>query len=265
MNCPFRTATLLALFLAPMLCHAQSDLDDRFSISFGAFISEWGTETQLNSNTLGVGTIIDFEDDLGLDASDTTIRLDGYYRFNDRHRLDFSIFDLSRNASKSIQEDIQFGAVTFVIDTVIDAKSDLSVYQLAYTYSFLRREKGSLGATIGVYVADASFSLSEGNLGQSERRGITAPLPVFGLRGDYRLSDRFTLRGSAEFFALEYDDIDGSFNDLLLSVDYRMKGHMAIGLGYEYVSIDADANRSDFAGSLDWKYDGVLLFLKFDF
>ena len=265
MNRSCLATTLLVVLLAPMAAHAQTDLDDRFSISLGGFISDWGTKTRLDSDTLGLGTIIDFEDDLGLDASDTTFRVDGYFRFNDRHRLDFSVFDLSRDASKAIQEDIQFGDVTFVIDTVIDAKTDLSVYKLAYTYSFLRRDRGSLGASIGVYVADAKFNLSEQNLGQAEQRGITAPLPVFGLRGDYLLNDRFTLRGSAEFFALEYHDVDGSISDFFFSVDYQMTEHTALGLGYNYVSIDADASRSDFSGSLDWRYDGALLFLKFDF
>ena len=265
MNRSCLATTLLVVLLAPMAAHAQTDLDDRFSISLGGFISDWGTKTRLDSDTLGLGTIIDFEDDLGLDASDTTFRVDGYFRFNDRHRLDLSVFDLSRNSSKAIQKDIQFGDVTFVIDKVIDAKSDLSVYKLAYTYSFLRRDRGSLGVSAGLYVADARFNLSEQNRGQAEQRGITAPLPVFGLRGDYLLNDRFTLRGSAEFFALEYDDVDGSISDFFVSVDYQMTDHTALGLGYNYVSIDADASRTDFSGSLDWSYDGALLFLKFDF
>ena len=265
MNRSYLARTLLVVLLAPMAAHAETDLDDRFSISLGAFISDWGTNTQLNSDTLGLGTNIDFEDDLGLDASDTTFRVDGYFRFNDRHRLDLSVFDLSRNASKAIQKDIQFGDVSFVIDTVIDAKSDLSIYKLAYTYSFLRRDRGSLGVSAGLYVADAKFNLSAQNAGQAEQRGITAPLPVFGLRGDYLLNDRFTLRGSAEFFALKYDDIDGSIRDLFISVDYQINKHTALGLGYNYVSIDADATRSDFGGSLDWSYDGALLFLKLDF
>lgn len=265
MNRSYLVKMVLVVLLAPMLGHAQSDPDDRFSISLGAFISDWGTKTQLNSDALGSGTIIDFEGDLGLDASDTTFRIDGYFRFNEKHSLDFSVFDLSRTASKTIQEDIQFGDITFVIDAQVDTKSDLSVYKLAYTYSFLRREKGSLGATIGVHVADAQMRLSEQSLGRSERRGITAPLPVIGLRGEYSLSDRFTLRGSAEFFSLTYDDVDGSLSDFFVAIDYQMSRHTSVGLGYNKVTIDADTKRSDFSGSLDWSYDGALLFLKLDF
>ena len=265
MNRSCLATTALVVLLAPMLGHAQSDLDDRFSISLGGFITDWGTNTQLNSDTLGSGTNIDFEDDLGLDPSDTTFRVDGYFRFNDRHRMDLSVFALSRDASKAIQKDIQFGDATFVIDTVIDAKSDLSIYKLDYTYSFLRRDRGSLGVSAGLYVADVEIRLSAQGLGLAENRGITAPLPVFGLRGDYLLNDRFTLRGIAEFFALEINDIDGSIIDLLVSVDYQMSKHTALGLGYNYVAIDADASSSDFSGSLDWSYDGALLFLKLDF
>ena len=44
-----------------------------------------------------------------------------------------------------------------------------------------------------------------------------------------------------------------------------MSKHTAIGLGYNKVSIDVDAKRDRFVGTLDWSYDGALLFLKLNF
>ena len=208
---------LAALVVSATPASAQSLEGDRFSLSLDVFITDRDTEARLDS-TVGDGTDTDFESDLGLDSSDTVFRVDGYYRFAERHRADFSVFDLSRDSSKDIQRDIQWGDTLYTIDTTIEAEFDLSIYKAAYTYSFLSDEDSYLGGTIGLYVADVKTSLAEATLGQGEVGELTAPLPVVGLRGERRLSDRWTFRASGEFFFIEYDDIDGSLVDRVLSV-----------------------------------------------
>ena len=91
------------------------------------------------------------------------------------------------------------------------------------------------------------------------------PLPVIGLRGGYYLSNKCTLRGSAEFFRLEYEATKGSLTDLYAGIDYRLFDHAAIGLSLNSVRLDVKASDRDLVGALDWQYDGALLFLKFSF
>ena len=176
MNISNHVIAILALVLAPLPGYAQSEIHDRFSISVGAFFTDWGTNVRLDSDTLGTGTDIDFENDLGLRSSSSIFRIDGHYRFNDRHRINFSVFDMSRDANRTIDRDIQFGDIIFAINTDLSASTDLSIYKLAYTYSFLRREKGYLGATFGLFVADSTFRLSERNLGRAETGGLSATI-----------------------------------------------------------------------------------------
>ncbi len=253
------------LLLVPVWAFAQSELDDRFSINLGAFITDRDTDTRLDSDALGKGTEIDFEEDLGLDSSDTVFRLDGHYRFNERHRVNFSVFDLSRDSSATIQRDIQFGDEIFLIDTVVNSEFDITIIRLTYTYSFWQRDNGYIGVTFGVHVADSKISLAEQNLGQSEISEITAPLPVLGLRGEYEITDRLTLTAVGEFFTVEFNDVDGSLVDLYVGIDYQVIEHVAVGLGFNSVNLDVDASKNDFSGSLDWRYQGALLFFKFDF
>lgn len=261
--------TLLCLFVAaasfgvPQFAVAEDLEGDRFSLSLGVFITDRDTDTRLDGST--TGSDVNFEKDLGLDTSDTVFRLDGHYRFNERHRLDFSWFDLSRNGSKQINRDIQWGDTLYTINTTVNTDVDLQIYKAAYTYSFLRRDTGYLGATAGVYVADTRSGISEQSLGQAEFGEITAPLPVIGLRGEYALSDRWSFRASGEFFFIEYEDIDGSLVDLYAGVDYQLLDNLSIGLGVNSVNIDVDATKTSFAGALDWQYVGGLVFLKFNF
>ncbi len=257
---------VILLTLLSGVASADSHGDERFSISLGVFVTDRDTDTRLDATgTTDTGTDINFEKDLALDSSDTVFRLDGYFRFAEKHRIDFSVFDLSRDASTPINRDIQFGDTQFTIDTTVDTNADLSIYKAAYTYSFMQRDKGYLGATAGLYVADAKVTLSESTLGQSAVGDVTAPLPVIGLRGQYELADRWTFRASGEFFFIEYEDIDGSLVDLYAGVDYRVLDNLSVGLAFNSVTIDVDSANDDFLGALNWRYTGGLLFLKFDF
>lgn len=260
-------AVLLALLSvsasSPAL--AQSTDFDRFSISLGVFLTNRDSKTQLDGQIPNSGTPVDLENDLGFDKSDTVFRLDGVFRFNEKHRIDFSAFDLSRSASKQIQKDIEWNGELFPIDTVVDASLDLNIYKVAYTWSFLRRDKGYLGATAGLYVADVGTSLAAESIGRSSSGGVTAPLPVFGLRGQYDLAEKWSLRGSAEIFAIEYGDYSGSLYDVYAGLDYQLLERMAVGLGINSVKLNVGIAKGNFDGDLDWRYDGGLLFLKFDF
>lgn len=250
------------LFIPP--ANAQSLEGDRFSLSLGVFITDRDTKARLDSS-LGDGTNTDFENDLGLNASDLVFRIDGYFRFSERHRADFSVFDLSRKSSWQIERDIQWGDTLFSIDTVIKSNFDLKIYKAAYTYSFLHGDTGYLGATIGIHVTDSKVSLAEQNLGQAEVGSLTAPLPVIGLRGERQLSERWTFRASGEFFFAEYDNIDGSLTDLYVGFDYSVRDSLSLGVGFNSVTINVDATKNNFAGSLNWRYSGGLVFLKFNF
>ena len=254
----------LLLILLSANAIAGSHHDERFSVSLGAFFTDRDTDTRLDA-TATRGTDINFEKDLALDSSDTVFRLDGYYRFGDKHRVDFSVFDLSRTASTPINRDIQYGDTMFSINTVVDTDVDLSIYKAAYTYSFMQRDKGYLGATAGLYVADTTATISAPNAGQAAAGDVTAPLPVIGLRGHYEFADRWTFRASGEFFFIEYEDIDGSLVDLYAGIDYRVIDNMSLGLAINSVTIDVSSEDAGFQGELNWQYTGGLLFLKFDF
>ena len=258
------TLILLVLTLAP-LCVAAESGSERFAISLGAFIADRDTRTRVDSSTLGRGTTIVMEDDLGLDSSQTVFRVDGHFRIAERHRLDFSVFDLSRNSTRTIDRDIQFGDEVFSVNTAIDSNFDLDIYKIAYTYSIWWKEQGFLGVDFGIHVADLVETLSAPSAGQLQLKSLTAPLPVIGIRGEYYFTPRLRLAGAAEYFALEYNDIDGRLADIYLGMDYKVMDNLGLGVAYNYVTVDINATKSELSGGLHWEYDGFLLYVKLAF
>jgi hypothetical protein len=256
---------LIACIALVVPAAAAAQDDHRFSLSLGAFVTDRDSEARVDAADGTPGIPVDIEGDLGLDVSETVFRVDGYFKFNDRHRIDFSVFDLSRDAIRQIDAEITWDGVVFPINTTVNSNFEFNIYKLAYTWSFFRREKGYLGITGGLYVADVAATLSAENIADKAGGDVTAPLPVIGLRGEYRFTDKWIFRASGELFALEFEAMEGSLVDLYAGIDYRLFEHVAIGVGLNSVKLDVDVSDSKLAGSLDWQYDGALLFFKFDF
>jgi len=255
-----------AFFLAPLLpltANAQPTVGtERAGIIVGAFITDRQSSTRLDSDA-GDGTEIDMEDDLGLESSTNVARLGGYVWLGKRHRLDGAFFDLSRDSSFPIQETIDFGDETFVINTAVNTQSDLTIIKADYTYAVMARDRGWLGVTAGLYIAESTLSLSQATLGRAETEDVTAPLPLFGLRGEYGINDRITLVGAMQWFGFEADDVDGRLTDFYVGADYGFGERMAVGLAYNRVSMNLGAVEDQGLNArIDWGYDGLLLYFR---
>jgi hypothetical protein len=107
--------------------------------------------------------------------------------------------------------------------------------------------------------------LSATDIGQRDVGDGTAPLPVFGLRGEYHFSEKWSFRASAELFAFEYDNWDGTLVDVYAGIDFGLSEHFSLGLGYNAVTFDIGVAEQNFEGNIDWGYRGGMVFLKYDF
>ena len=248
----------------PITADAQ-EARERSSFTIGAFITDRRSSARLDSNQ-GPGTNIDLENDLGMESSLTVARFIGYYWITPRQRLDFSLFDLSRTSTTRIDEMIEFGGEVFNVNTVVASESDLTILKAAYTFAVVDRERGFLGITAGLYVANSTLALSEATPGTARSEDFTAPLPVIGLRGEYKITDKITLRGASEWFRIDAGDASGRLRDIYIGADYGFNERMAIGLAYNDLATNIEASETGgFEGALDWGYDGFLLYFKFDF
>ena len=235
-------SALVLLVLACSYCtpaHSQQDSKggSGWGFKLGAFFADQDMKTEFRVSVGDIDVIVDFEDDLGLEESQSVFRLAAFYEFNERHRLDFDVFDLSQNAVVTIEEEIEWDGSIYPISAEVLTGLDLSIYKAAYTYSFLRRDNYKLGVTGGFYIADIALKMSLLDSDIEERGAVTAPLPVLGLRGEYFFTDRWRASASAEWFGMEVNEYEGTLHDFMVGVDYRFANHAAVGLGYNTVKL----------------------------
>jgi hypothetical protein len=255
-------APALILACAAALADPPDPLNGSFEAAVGGFLVSTDTKVRLDGEG-SRGDEIDTEEDLGLRDSDV-LRLDAYWRFKPKHKIRLLYFDATRSASRVIQRTIDFGDETFDINTEVGASFKTEVLELAYEYAFWRRPKYEITGSVGLHNVAFELGLSAEGLGTSVTRAesadVTGPLPVFGVRGIWRLGERWHLDAQAQYFQLEFDKYDGRLNDYNVAVIWMPFDWVGIGAGYNdfRFSVDVDAKR--YNGSLRWSYGGAKLF-----
>ena len=245
---------------------------DRFKINLGAYFPAISTTMQVDI----LDTPIDLEETLNLGEDETVLRLDGYWRFAQRHRLGFGYYRLERDASTYLSEDLDIGeGDPWRADALIASSLDLDFYSLNYMYSFYQGEKWEIGGTIGAYWVrvETTMALAAAIVPPAPDPPLVAgqlyendtwdgPLPLIGLVFEYYITPKWmaTLKGG--YFELTYNNYKGSIGNLGASVEYQFTKTFGLGLGYDafMIKLEAeDANSNDFA-SLEYKYHGVQVY-----
>jgi len=215
----------------------------KFSVDFGFFYPIFNTGARLDSKTLGKGTDIDLENDLDFDTELSLFRAEAQWRFFPKHRLEFTYYNISRDSSVFLGRTLQFGDRTFTVGATVSADTDIQIFKLAYTWSFLQTNKYEVGISLGADLMDIKTSISTPIIGE-ESEALIAPLPVLGLRAAYAFNPNFVLNTSADFFYLEYEDFRGRLLDINVNLEYYFWEYFSLSIGYNFFDVEV-AYQSD--------------------
>jgi hypothetical protein len=259
-----------ALALCGSCAAAADPLEDTFALNIGAFILSTNTTVRADGSPgpglpAEVGTPISVERQLGM-SDRTSFRLDGYWRFLERHKIRVMYFDESRSAQKSITDEIVFRGQTYPVNTQLSSKLDTQVAELAYEYAFLRGEHYELAGSLGIH--DLTFKLQLTALGQtvnqqeSARADVNGPLPVIGVHYVWEFYPRWSLDAMFQFFTLKFDQYDGNLQDYTATVFYMPWQHFGFGAGWNEFTTNVNISNNAYDGNLAWRYGGVRLFFR---
>lgn len=259
------TALALALSSALLSLSAPAaELGDweRFAINVGTFVTDNDTEIRLDATSGTVGTTLDFEDQLGLDEDEDVTRLDGFWRYGKRSRMDFSFFTIDRDSRRPATLTIRWGDRIFAVGTPLRTEWELDIAKWAYTYSFVRNPKLDFGITGGLHIMDMRARITAANSGAFDEGDTTAPLPVLGARVAYRIKSKWVFTASSEWFGIEADDYDGRLLDTRIAIEHNTFKNVGFGGGFNSMDFDLDSEDEDATGSFDMTYEGFQIYAK---
>ena len=267
---PYRSmfSVLLGVLICMVLLQAgpaaaeEEQFPDRFMLRFGGYHARnANTIMRLDANNAPVGAYIDFDQTLGGDTSTTVARLDGLYRFNDKHGLGLSWYALKFKGSRVLSKELTWGDHTYAASTQVDSEIKFDVYKLNYQYSLFHNEKVELGALFGFHVMRAFAGISASGIVQSQGQAITAPLPVFGLYADYNFTPRFSAFYNYQWFFINYQDkVKGGPQDFLIGLEYRLFRHVALGAAYNRFALSLEAKGDTATLNLNTNWNGGMLY-----
>ena len=258
------SVALAGALFTPLIAAAQGDLaQPRFAFRLGGQVfSSFSTTLRLDSETLGRGTEISLEDDVGLEERLNVGRADGILNLNPRHHLLFSLYNIERTASRAISEEIRFRDKVFSVNTSVSTIFTNDTVKIAYGFNVLHRPRAVLGPSFGFHVMKLGAGMVLADQPLTEDTDTTAPLPVFGARGEYLFADRWRLQGSLDWFDVQAGDAQGVFRDFVVSVEHDTFDRFGFGFGLNNLDFDLESGDEDFKGTVELSFNSFLFYFK---
>jgi hypothetical protein len=234
-------------------------------------------DTRLAYSPTGlVGGSIQAEDDLGLDEETDTLALAAQYRLSRRHRLQATITDLDRTATRWITKQIEWGDVTYDVGAVIDSRLRTSLFRFKWKYSFSDGGRLDAGLSAGLSTFGIEASLSgEGSvddgMGGTVLRGTTegatfiAPVPLIGFWVDYAFSPRWIVRTSAESIDLSIGANSGRVLETEFTAEYYVSRLVGLGFGLTGYDLEYSKDEEDQRIGVNYRVKSLAGYLSFVF
>ena len=240
---------------------------DKLMIRVGSYIIDRADTTfSINSDVGGLGTTIDYQKDLNGEDRDTIPRVDAYYRFNPRHRIDFTAFSINRKGQRTLDASITIDDTTYNINETLKSDIKYTLYKLGYVYSFYHSPKVELGISAGLNITSYDLKFEAASGGRAEAADTTLPLPVFGLRVGYAITPKWYVHYVTESFFIDFEDkFKGALLNYELNTEYKLFKHFAIGAGLARIGMHAEIDDDNWRGAVTDTYSGFTLFGTFYF
>lgn len=240
---------------------AKSRSSQRFELRVGAFHDTVDSKIRYGSPTGVAGREIDIEDDLDVSDEETLFQVEGIYRLNHYHRLEFSYMQLHRDGLATLDQPISFGGSDYPAGTIVDSTLKNEIARFSYGYSILRDDQKELGVSAGVHFTGIEAEITSLTTGQTQKASSSTPLPVIGVFASVDLSDAFTVGMKAQFFRMDFDRYEGSVNAITAYAERELRAGFLIGLAYNYFSLNLKSSDPEVAGSVTAKHSGPAVYL----
>ena len=254
------------LCAAPSMIRAEegppSETTDKLMIRGGwAYVFGASANVAIGGPVLGVGASVDFTNTLGGDDSTDAFRVDGLYRFNDRHAVGLSWYRVGLSGTKSLNQDILINDQTVNAGASTQTGLSFNTYRLLYNYSFYRNDKVELGVSPGLYMMKTNFNFAaqgsiNGAPGSSTviNEQVTLPLPSIGLVANYNITPKLQFQSRYDFFYLTIGDYTGTMFEFYAGLEYRLFQHFAMGAAFDRLTAGLNGS-GDQGFNVDFGYN----------
>jgi outer membrane scaffolding protein for murein synthesis (MipA/OmpV family) len=232
-----------------------------FDLRVAAFFTDISSKISHDTVDGIPGTEIDLEDILGTPDTGTAFEIDALWRTGLHHQFELGYFELVRDASSTLEDDLQFGDQFYPAGTVVDSQVDYSSLRFGYTFFLMRDGQKELGIMAGLHLSELAVNVRTDTGDQVERSRSSTPLPVIGLNGALFFGERTSLRARIHLFRTDFDQHEGSLNYAALDLERLFGSRTRVGIGYNLYSTRLHSRDEGLNGSLKIRHHGPVLYV----
>ena len=240
----------------------------KFIIYSGGLFSNLDGSIIVNGKTVGIGTKLDFEDNLGLTSYITTYRLEGIYNISRKSSLNASFLVLNRTSSILLNDSIKYGEYKFKGNAKFDFLLNFTYMSLNYNYNFVAKPQFNSGASVGLRLFRIRTN-GTGNImvnNQTEKdsfeKTMLAPGVLIGLNNRVYFLPNLYGRSSLEYFSLKIGNIRAGLLEASLSLEYYFIKNLCAGISALAYFLKIDSQSEDnFNGEITYNFKGLSLYL----
>ena len=228
---------------------AQRDFEplfDKFNLKLEGSWVGLKTEIRLDSELLGEGTTLNFEDDLDLGPSKTIPTLAFEWQIAKKHKLGVRWQDITRDSTSQALTEIQWGDETIPINADISLGFDITQAFIDYAYYPWVKDRWAAGFGLGLRWMDLQATLSyrgetdEENVEGSSDVKRSAPLPYLYFEYRRLFSERWRFITGLGWLYISIDDVSGGQWIGKVGIEYLAGKRWAFGAAINVATIDVD-------------------------
>ena len=271
---------MIVLFAGPLTAAAQDEESDtateakeesifspaNFYIRLGSYYTSSTTEIRVDALDGLIGTTIDLEDDLNLDERKATPYFALSWRMSGKHFLQLEQFNLTRSGDQTRIAEVNLGDQAFLIGAKVNSYFDTEVTRLSYAYKIYDTERSTVAVSAGIHRTKLATGIEEVSSQPLEDRPataeVTAPLPVIGAAAVWKFNEQWSVAGRAQIFRLTIAEYSGRLDHISVHLDYDPFKYVGFGVGYDLFSINLDIEREQWQGSVRYRFNGPMLYMK---
>lgn len=230
----------------------------------GGAMADVNGRIQINSVSLGKGTDIDLDKDLGFDPTLYMPMATAYIRIAKRHQVELGIWGFGQKNTRSLSRAINFRDTTFDINTSVSSRFYFRCYTANYKFSIIKAPVGELGLSLGTKLFDVYGKLTANlnDLSYAQKAHYYLPVPFPGIHGSFYLTKFLLLRGSVEYFKIGAGKWDFHVLDIKPSIEFYPFKNIGVGAAYNHFDIQVDkAPKDELDGTIKLKLNSANVFV----
>jgi hypothetical protein len=275
MRAPLAALSLLAGFAGAASAQTETNhLWPTFDVAVGSYTVSSSDKIKVNGSIESLGREINLDEEFGLPDRASVFGGSFHWAFAEKHSIGLSTYAIKRDATRSINRDIELGGVVFPVGASASIDFKQTTIEANYDYWFVRHDNFGFGGSFGlVYLsldAKAEASYRFGNSGQTttvrESASTDLPVPMIGVVAKGSPWPWLVLHGGVRYLpSVTIDQYSGEAASYAVGADFYVWGPLAVGAAYTGTYFKADVDDSGWNGSIDLANDGLQLYLRASF